>query len=185
MAFIHGRCLIAQGAFILLASSYQIASMKTSAEIRLDNLREVIRQAGSLQAVADKLDKSHAQISQLNTQAKHSTTGKPRTIGDDIARLIEERFGLEIGWMDNIHPTGAPSPMATDPKAAHEAPKPNTEAPISINTARTSTGGYWPFSISPERFRASLTELDIARLNGYIDGLLTGRDVDRKSEAAG
>ena len=55
-------------------------NMKTCSEIRHANLLALIDKAGSIQAVAEKLGKDHAQISQLKTQAKHSKTGKPRYV---------------------------------------------------------------------------------------------------------
>lgn len=91
------------GQFILLAKGSEIGDMKTSSEIRHANFLTVIALAGGQQALADRLEKTHSQISQLKNQIKHSTTGKPRSIGDDMARFIEERLGLEVGWMDNVH----------------------------------------------------------------------------------
>lgn len=93
--------------------------MRTCSEIRHANFLTAISLAGGQQALADKLEKTHSQISQLKNQIKHSTTGKPRVIGDDMARLIEARLGLEIGWMDNVHghqdsrekPVSAPIPL--------------------------------------------------------------------------
>lgn len=131
--------------------------MKTCSEIRLENLKKLIERAGSLQSVADTLEKSHAQISQINTQAKHSKTGKPRTIGDDIARLIEEKFGLEVGWMDNVHPTAAITPISL------------------------SRDDFWPFSVPIEHVRA-LASSDIGMIDTYIQGIVDTRRLDaRKS----
>lgn len=163
--------------------------MKTSAEIRLDNLREVIKQAGSLQAVADKLEKSHAQISQINTQAKHSTSGKPRTMGDEMARLIEDRFGLEIGWMDNVHPgeSAKNDSYSTESTAtvanAAEASRPYTVTPGAV--VDLVKAPFWPFSVSPERFRMLMTDQHIMQINSYIDGIIAAREIERKSEAGG
>ncbi len=123
--------------------------MKTSSEIRHENLLKIIESVGSLQTVADRLEKSHAQISQLKTQAKHSTTGKPRVIGDDMARLIEERFNLEVGWMDNVHTAAQGS------------------APTGLS--------FWPFSVSPLRLQ-SLTRDDWNQLNTVMSTLVEVRE---------
>ncbi|WP_294261548.1 hypothetical protein [uncultured Comamonas sp.] len=129
--------------------------MKTCSEIRHENLLKVIEEAGSLQVVADRLDKSHAQISQLKTQAKHSGTGKPRVIGDDMARLIEEKFQLEIGWMDNPH-------------------GPQEDRPIPLQPSSS-----WPFKISPLRLRV-LNEEDLNEINIVIRTLVETRERDSK-----
>ena len=44
--------------------------------------------------------RSDSTLSQIRTQAPHSKTGKPRVMGDDMARKIEDKLGLERGWMD-------------------------------------------------------------------------------------
>lgn len=50
--------------------------------------------------VALGVEKTDATLSQIRTQAPHSKTGKPRAMGDDKAREIEEKLGLPAGWMD-------------------------------------------------------------------------------------
>lgn len=30
---------------------------------------------------------------------------KKKRIGDDVAKLVEKTYGLESGWMDNVHPS--------------------------------------------------------------------------------
>lgn len=137
-------------------------AMKTSSEIRHANLLALIKKAGSIQAVAEKLGKDHAQISQLKTQAKHSKTGKPRLIGDDIARLIEERFNLEIGWMDNPHGANdlASSPAA--PGAAQE----------------------WPFDLPLSRLQVLSTD-DWSYLNTTIKTLVETRERDNRAKRNG
>lgn len=74
-------------------------------EIRHRNVRLLVRQlekeagktgdrAGGLAMLADKLGKSSA-------QAAHFASDKPsKRLGDQIAREIEEAFGLEYAWMD-------------------------------------------------------------------------------------
>lgn len=100
-----------------LALGYSMAPMKTIDEIRHENLERLIERAGSIQAVADKLEKAHAQISQLKNRNKHSGSRKSRAIGDDMARLIEAKFELGRGWMDNPM-----SPFPDEPPNEAEAP---------------------------------------------------------------
>lgn len=86
--------------------------MTTVRETRHANLLLLIEKFGTLQALADKLEKSHAQISQLRNQIVHSASGKPRTIGDDLARDIEKKLGMPRGWMDVPSGLHSESPRA-------------------------------------------------------------------------
>lgn len=138
--------------------------MQTCSEIRHANLLALIEKAGSIQAVAEKLGKDHAQISQLKTQAKHSKTGKPRLIGDDIARLIEERFKLETGWMDNPHEASKPPHEATQKGAQNSA--------------------TWPFDVAQARLGVLCAD-DLSYLNTTIKTLVEARERDTKAKRSG
>lgn len=62
----------------------------------------LIERHGSIAALnlALGMEKTDATLSQIRTQAPHSKTGKPRAMGDEKARDIENKLGLERGWMD-------------------------------------------------------------------------------------
>lgn len=75
-------------------------TMTTSKEFRLYWLKEAIKIAGSAARLADLCDTSAACISQLKKGAPDSKTGKPRAIGDDLARRIEVKLEKPTGWMD-------------------------------------------------------------------------------------
>ncbi len=77
--------------------------MKTINEIHRDNLQELVNEAGGVQSLANKLNKSAAQVSQWLNGAKDSKTGKPRGISDDAARQIEIKMDKEHGWLDHDH----------------------------------------------------------------------------------
>lgn len=77
--------------------------MKTCAEIRIDNLRKLVGDYGGNVRLAEKIGKAEAQISQWLNSAKDSKTGRPRSMSDDMARLVEQKCGKEHGWMDNDH----------------------------------------------------------------------------------
>jgi phage repressor protein C with HTH and peptisase S24 domain len=77
--------------------------MQTIDEIRRRNLAVLVQSAGSIQKVADAIGRSHSQVSQIKTSAKSTATGKPRAMGDAMARAMEKAFQLERGWMDNAH----------------------------------------------------------------------------------
>lgn len=78
--------------------------MKTIDEIRYENLLTLINEMGSIANLARTLGKSHSQISQLKNRSNNSTgKGKPRSVGDDLAREMEEKAGKPLGWMDTNH----------------------------------------------------------------------------------
>jgi len=135
--------------------------MKTCSEIRHGNLLDIIEQAGSVRAVADRLKVSHAEVSQLKTRAPHTKTGKPRNIGDETARKIEECFGLERGWMDHEHP----SPAVGFPLALH--------APVAAPT--------WPFSTPCARLHI-LNAGDIEAIDTMIKTLVAARERDAAAQ---
>lgn len=83
--------------------------MKDIHEIRKDNFLELLRRLNpdirkATAIMADRLGKSQPLIGQW----KSDTTDK--NIGDRAAREIEQAFGLEYGWMDNIHHNGPSYP---------------------------------------------------------------------------
>ena len=70
-------------------------------DIRKAKLEALIKEFGSLRALAEKLEHSStAQISQWKQSAPDSRTGKPRTISNRSARDIELKCGKPEGWMD-------------------------------------------------------------------------------------
>jgi hypothetical protein len=85
-----------------LRSVYPIAFMQTIDVTRRERLAQLATRYPKLADLNEALgfERTDATLSQIRTQAPHSKTGKPRTMGDDLARRIEERLGLERGWMD-------------------------------------------------------------------------------------
>jgi hypothetical protein len=84
--------------------------MKTIEEIRIENLKILIKDFGGEGVIAEKIEKAPAQISQWKNASPDSKTGKPRGMSPEACRLIEEKCSKEIGWMDNQHL----SPETTD-----------------------------------------------------------------------
>lgn len=80
-----------------------MSTVKTIADIRHDNLLELIEEFGSAEALAEAADTSPVYLSQLRNKAPDSKTGKPRQIGDPLARKLEGAAGKPEGWMDNVH----------------------------------------------------------------------------------
>jgi len=77
--------------------------MKTVGETRLDRLGVLVKKHGGSLARLNEaigLNRTDATLSQIRTRAPHSRTGKPRTMGDELARRIEQKLALPVGWMD-------------------------------------------------------------------------------------
>jgi hypothetical protein len=94
---------IAQAQFANLAISHVIGVMQTVTQTRLVRLQMLVKKHnGSLADLNEAIGlvRTDATLSQIRTRAPHSKTGKPRVMGDDLARKIEERLSLEPGWMD-------------------------------------------------------------------------------------
>lgn len=56
----------------------------------------------SLAELNDRLGlaRTDATLSQIKNQSAHHKTGKPRAMGDELARRIEGALNLPEGWMD-------------------------------------------------------------------------------------
>ena len=80
--------------------------MITIDEIRLNNLRLLVKEYGSQKALSDALDKAYAQINQWINQSINWKTGKPRTISSRMCREIETKLNKPTGWMDVDHGLG-------------------------------------------------------------------------------
>jgi hypothetical protein len=78
--------------------------MKTIGEIRLENLELLIAAEGTLDAVAEKAGTSSVYLSQVRNGARDQKTGRPRQMGDQMARRLETAFDKALGWMDTPHP---------------------------------------------------------------------------------
>lgn len=83
---------------------FPMPGMKTIAEIRLENLELLVEEFETADAVAERCGTSAVYLSQIRNQAKDSKTGKPRQIGDPLARKLETGCDKEIGWMDHQAP---------------------------------------------------------------------------------
>lgn len=77
--------------------------METNDEIRRQRLEIAIKRTGSAAKLAELVGTSAAYLSQIKNQTPDSKTGKPKTMGDDLARRIETAIGERTGWMDAAH----------------------------------------------------------------------------------
>jgi hypothetical protein len=126
---------IATASFCFSAPWLVIQAVQTIAETRRQRLQMLTEQYGSLAALNEKLGlaRTDATLSQIKNKSAHHKTGKPRSMGDDLARKIEAAFDLPEGWMDTppsyaeLH--GEPDPMtmamelmqAMEPEARYQA----------------------------------------------------------------
>jgi SOS-response transcriptional repressor LexA len=82
--------------------------MKTNDEIRRDNLLLAIAKFRTAASLAEAAGTSAAYLSQIKRQTPDSKTGKPKGMGDDLARNIERAIGEPEGWMDADHNSSTP-----------------------------------------------------------------------------
>lgn len=76
--------------------------MTTVKELRIENLRALVAEFKTADAVAQRAQTAPMYLSQILNGAK-SSTGNARGVGDKLARKLEEGCGKEIGWMDKPH----------------------------------------------------------------------------------
>jgi len=74
--------------------------MKTTNEIRLEKLKQLISETGGLRSFCKIYGRSESQVSQWTTRAINADTGKPRNIGSASCREIEKLFNKPVGWFD-------------------------------------------------------------------------------------
>lgn len=74
--------------------------MKEIAQIRLENVRELAKQAGGTTQFAIKVDREPTQMSRV------MGTNPTKNIGSKLARHIESCFGKPSGWLDYDHHNG-------------------------------------------------------------------------------
>jgi hypothetical protein len=76
--------------------------MQTIDETRRQRLQILIDRHGTLAALNEALGlaRTDATLSQIKNKSAHSKTGTPRCMGDPLARRIEEKLDLPLGWMD-------------------------------------------------------------------------------------
>jgi hypothetical protein len=110
---------IAAASFENLALVYVIPWVQTIDETRRQRLEMLIREHNNSIAelnAAMGMDRTDATFSQIRNQAVHSKTGKPRSMGDDLARRLEATLKKPVGWMDTP-PTYAELHGENDPRA--------------------------------------------------------------------
>lgn len=77
--------------------------MKTTDDIRRENLAALIAEAGSELALAEAYGCTEAAVKTWARGYKDSKTGKPKGIGTRVARKLEIARNKEKGWLDADH----------------------------------------------------------------------------------
>ena len=67
--------------------------------VRLQNLRRLIAEAGSLSALARRAGVSRAYLARVRAGTPYPS-GNPRRMGDRMAAKLERAMGRPVGWMD-------------------------------------------------------------------------------------
>ena len=80
--------------------------MATSKELRLENLRHLVAEFKTIEAVAQRAGTAPVYLSQILNGVK-SSTGTARGVGDSLARKLENGCDKEVGWMDRPHSVAA------------------------------------------------------------------------------
>ncbi|MDB5975188.1 MAG: hypothetical protein JWR07_1948 [Nevskia sp.] len=88
----------------IFSVSLRNRGVSTIDQIYRDNLRLLVKEAKTQDALAELIGKSPAQISQWINASKDSKTGKPRAMSRGVARSVEKAMGKPEGWMDVPHP---------------------------------------------------------------------------------
>lgn len=93
---------IANASFSFVGPAHVITGVQTIAETRRQRLTMLLAKHKSLAELNDRLGlaRTDATLSQIKNQSAHHKTGKPRAMGDELARRIEGALNLPEGWMD-------------------------------------------------------------------------------------
>ena len=88
--------------FQKLAVGYVIIEMLTASETRRARLEILIKQYGSVAALNTALGwaRTDPKLAQIKNANPRPGRDKPYQMGDAMAREMEEKLGLERGWMD-------------------------------------------------------------------------------------
>lgn len=82
--------------------------MKLKNEIRLDNLKSLIIEAGNQAKLADLVGVAPSYINTLAKQRIDTITGKSKGIGEAMARKLEVAMNKPFGWLDQDHADDEP-----------------------------------------------------------------------------
>lgn len=124
--------------------------METVTEIRRQNLNFLIEQYKTIANLNLALGRPRhdSTLSQIRNQVKINKRQGLRSMGIAMARSIEEKLHLPVGWMDKIHEDKLPIPArqeedTTDPIPLSEIQK-ITSIPVFIQPEKDLSGNCNP-----------------------------------------
>ena len=92
------------GEFCFSPMGGPIPTMEPVEETRRTRLRMLVKQHGSMASLCQKLGYARTETATLtrilNANVRHDRGGKPYNMGSPMARQIEEKLSLDVGWMD-------------------------------------------------------------------------------------
>jgi hypothetical protein len=93
---------IAIGEFTALALGYPIAGMQPVSETRRNRLEMLIKRFGSIAELNTELGwtRTDPKLALVRNANKRQDRKKPHQMGDAMAREIEQKLSLDVGWMD-------------------------------------------------------------------------------------
>jgi hypothetical protein len=92
------------GEFSFSPTGSQIKTMEPVEETRRMRLQMLVKQHRSMASLCEKLGYARTETATLtrilNANVRHDRGGKPYNMGSPMARQIEEKLLLDVGWMD-------------------------------------------------------------------------------------
>lgn len=134
--------------------------MATSKELRLENLRALVAEFKTAEAVAQRASTAPMYLSQILNGAK-SSTGKARGVGDALARRLEEGCGKEVGWMDKPH--GTEDDVALPPGIMRvRAVESDDPSVVQVMMVRLKVqAGITGFQVEPEHYDGETLDVPV------------------------
>jgi hypothetical protein len=80
--------------------------MKTVEEIRRERLSQLLKKYRNMADFCEAMGYPRTQTARfsriLNANPRHDRDGQAYVMGSALAREIEQRIGLDVGWLDNL-----------------------------------------------------------------------------------
>lgn len=125
--------------------------MATSKELRLENLRALVAEFKTADAVAQRAGTAPMYLSQILTGAK-SATGTARGVGDTLARKLEAGCGKETGWMDRPHGDENAIDLVPGALRVHAAGSDDPSLTQIMKVKLKVQAGITGFQVEPEHY---------------------------------
>lgn len=92
-------------------------------DIRRENLRALIQECGgNASELCRRVPRlTSAYVSQILHNSPNDRSGRPRGMGDDLARRLEQHMNKPAGWMDTLHVAETPAAYGSNVAAAPQA----------------------------------------------------------------